>query len=166
MRFSTTLGLLLLLAGAVVAVTVWWDRSVEPGEEQPVMWRIDTAEVHTFELRHNSGIARRFERQETGWNHGDRARIDAALLLLSAPEAARRLTMDGNDAGSYGLDAPVLEITLGGPDTDTRTIEVGDTTPDGSRRYVRRAGDDVVFLVARSWFDALMLLLPDAKAAE
>ncbi|WP_416897496.1 MAG: DUF4340 domain-containing protein [Minwuia sp.] len=164
MRITTTIGLLLLLAGAVVAVTVWWDREGEPGETKPVMWRIDTADVSTFELRHIAGVSRRFERQGDGWSEGDNARIDAALLLLAAPEAVRRLPPDGNATADYGLDPPLLEIALGGPDTTT-TIKVGDATPDGSQRYVHRDGDDAVFLVAKSWFEALMLLLPDAKAA-
>lgn len=166
MRVSTTTALLLLLAGAVIAVTLWWDQPGGSGDARPVMWRIETAEVRSFELRHASGIARRFDRQASGWSAGDSARIDAALLLLAAPEAARRLQPDGGGPASYGLEPPLLRITLSGPASGPAVIAVGDPTPDGSQHYVRRLGDDAVFLVAKSWFEALLLLLPEAGAVE
>lgn len=165
MRFSTTIRLFLLLVCAVILADWIWARLDNPGEDKPVMWRIETADVATLELRHASGAARRYVRTDDGWSQGDANRVDAALLLLAAPEAARRLPEAGADPATYGFERPALTIDVTEPDRPPVTIEVGDATPDGGNRYVRRAGGEAIFLVPRSWYQAMMVLLPEAKAA-
>lgn len=162
MRVSTTIWLGLLLVCVVVLAGIAWTQLNGPAEEKPVMWRIATAEVQGLELRHRSGVERQFTRTADGWSGGDPARVNAALLLLAAPEAMRRLPETSADPSVYGFDQPALMIVVSQSTRPASVIEVGDATPDGSNRYVREAGGDAIFLVPRSWFEALMLLLPDA----
>lgn len=162
MRVSTTIWLGLLLVCVVVLAGIAWTQLNGPAEEKPVMWRIGTAEVQGLELRHRSGVERQFSRTTEGWSGGDPARVNAALLLLASPEAMRRLPEASADPSVYGFDQPALMIVVSQSTRPASVIEVGDATPDGSNRYVRQAGNDAIFLVPRSWFDALMLLLPDA----
>jgi len=162
MRVSTTIRLFLLFVCAVVLADWAWTQLNGPGEDKPVMWRIGTADVQSLELRHRSGVERHFTRTVDGWSEGDPARVNAALLLLASPEAMRRLPEGSADPSAYGFGQPALTITVVELTLPASVIEVGDTTPDGSNRYVRQAGGDAIFLVPRSWFEALMLLLPDA----
>ncbi len=162
MRFSTTIWLGLLFVCVVVLVDLAWTQLDGPAEEKPVMWRIGTADVQSLELRHRSGAERHFTRTTEGWSGGDPARVNATLLLLASPEAMRRLPAASADPSTYGFGRPALTIKLVDPVRSASVIEVGDATPDGSNRYVRQAGGDAIFLVPRSWFEALMLLLPDA----
>lgn len=162
MRVWTTIRLFLLLVCVLVLADWVWTHVNGSGEGKPVMWRIGTADVQSLELRHRSGVERRFTRTAEGWSAGDPARVNAALLLLASPEAMRRLPEVSADPSTFGFGQPALTITVVEPTRPASVIEVGDKTPDGSNRYVRQAGGDAIFLVPGSWFEALMLLLPDA----
>lgn len=165
MRIRTTIRLIIALM-LLAAVATWvWRQQQEAPQEKPPMWQIEAGDVESLRLRRDDGTTARFERLgEAGWRGGDERRINAALLLLAAPEAARLIAEEAGEPATYGLAEPALEVELEGVGIRPMTILIGDASPDGRTRYVMREGTSAVHAVPASWFESLSLLLPPRKA--
>ena len=76
----------------------------------------------------------------------DSVTVGSLLGSLSNLSEERRLSADEVDPAAYGLDAPELFVAAEAGDGTRFALEVGDETPLGSNRAVRRAGEDDIVL--------------------
>ncbi len=72
----------------------------------------------------------------------DSATVDSTLSSLAGLEADRRLPAEDADLSEYGLDAPVVTLTLGRAGGGETTVAVGTEMPLGSKRALRGWGGD------------------------
>ncbi len=82
-------------------------------------------------------------------------------LLLSAPEAERRIAEHATGAQlvAYGLNVPSITMSLTLVTGRTIQIEVGDRTPDGQAYYIRLAEAREVYAVHHTWYHVLERLV-------
>jgi len=77
----------------------------------------------------------------------DVAAVKALVDAVANLDAERILPIGEVDPGDYGLDAPVLGVTLVDSHGDRFSLAVGDETPLGSNRAVQRRSDKKIILV-------------------
>ena len=88
-------------------------------------------------------------------------------LLLSGPAADRIIAKDASPQvlADFGLDKPLMKITLTLTGGHTMTIDVGDATPNGASNYVKAPSTNDVALVDASWYSVLSKLVTDPPYA-
>jgi hypothetical protein len=82
-------------------------------------------------------------------------------LLLSGPAANRLITEGATEEqlAVYGFNQPSMEITLTMENTDTLTINLGDSAPDGMSYYIKIAELNDIYTVDYTWYDVLEQLV-------
>ena len=81
----------------------------------------------------------------------DTSMVSSTLGSLANLTADRRLAPDEADPADYGLEEPLVEITLRMADGSERLMAIGDELPLGSKRALRIDGADGV-TIAAGWF--------------
>ena len=152
----------------------------ETEEPQVFVWRIDMDEIQHIAVQlPREGKGESFVKISGGDNSAwyfdnaqhstvDTARWGAGIpLLLSGPQAGRIVAENASSEtlAEYGLDQPLMEITLTLNDKSTLDIRVGDRTPSGGFYYVQAPGSNAVALVDYTWYDALARLVTEPPYA-
>lgn len=85
-----------------------------------------------------------------------------SLISTLLPLNPTRALPTGSDPAAYGLDAPEFTVTFSNSSGEQVTIEVGSHNPDETKRYVRLAQQEDVYLVHAYQLDRLagMVLEP------
>jgi hypothetical protein len=76
----------------------------------------------------------------------DAGAVRSLIQNLAGLEADRVLSLDEVDTADYGLAAPVIGVALVDDDGARFELAVGDETPLGGKRAVRRGSDDEILL--------------------
>jgi hypothetical protein len=80
----------------------------------------------------------------------DDTRVEGLLSRLSRLESTRVIEGEEIDLEAFGLVEPSLEVELGLEDGESQVLLVGVQNPAGYSHYVRRQGQEVVYLVGSS----------------
>lgn len=80
----------------------------------------------------------------------DQDAVSSLMSALAPLDADSVVEEKASDTAKYGLNAPVLTVSLGLSGGKTDTIEFGDEAPAGSLVYARRGSDSTVFALADS----------------
>lgn len=81
------------------------------------------------------------------------SRIPAERLIADAPE----------DLSQFGLDSPAAVATVVTADGTSRTVEVGNRAPSGYSYYMKRRGENTVYLVDTLYAHRLLYELSDFR---
>lgn len=148
---------LAVVVAAVGAYIFFYERHQPTSDEareraEKVFPDLDRDSVTSLEIRNSHGDFR-FVRSGGEWRltspidfPADSSTVGSLLSSLSNLKQERRLTPSEVDPREYGLDAPALFVAAGADDGTRFALEVGDETPLGSNRAVRRSGDEEFFL--------------------
>lgn len=156
---------LIILAVVVAAIGAYiflYERHQPTSEEareraEKVFPDLDRDAVTSLEIRNSHG---EFTLAKSGgdWRlttpiefPADSATVSSLLSSLSNLKQERRLSPSEVDPEDYGLDAPALFVAAATEDGTSFTLEVGDETPLGSNRAVRRPGAED-FILCSDYF--------------
>jgi hypothetical protein len=169
-RFSLVLIIVLSYASIGAALVVnrgFGDTTNEP--DLPFFYTVSSEDLRTIAIRH--GDVEQSWSQRVGerrWYFDGMQNIPADLnrwggitTLVGGPKVARQLEEDIEDPALYGLDNPQTEITLTLRDGDTRTLQLGNLTPDGEANYARMVGFSQLVLVDYTWGQVLNRLVDE-----
>jgi len=81
----------------------------------------------------------------------DSSAVSSVLGTLTSLKEERRLQPSEVEAGAYGLDSPPIKVTATTQKGASYDLAVGEETPLGSKRAVRR-DDDKDILLCAGWF--------------
>jgi len=85
----------------------------------------------------------------------DAGAVRSLIQSIEALDSERALPLDEVELSDYGLDAPVLNVVLVGDGGVRHELDVGSETPLGSKRAVRRDGDDEILLCSDVFVSSL-----------
>lgn len=138
----------------------------------PTLFKFDLADIRFLELTAEGGQVRA-ERAESGeWRLtnpasalADAVRLDSVGRQLGSLVASRVVEEQPSDLGTYGLDRPVLTVTVGLKDGRQEELVFGQTNPAGLSRYARKGDDPRVYLVSNSLYEDLNRLATEPPVA-
>ncbi len=114
-----------------------------------------------------------FRENERRWYFDDEKDVPTALYrwggitqLLGGPRSQRELKKSVDNPELYGLDDPLLAITVQLRDDRQLTVEMGNLTPDGGAHYARQTGYDELYTVDYSWGDVMLRLVEEPPYPE
>ena len=114
-----------------------------------------------------------FREDERRWYFDDEKDVPTALYrwggitqLLGGPRSQRELKKSVDNPELYGLDNPLLAITVQLRDDRQLTVEMGNLTPDGGAHYARQTGYDELYTVDYSWGDVMLRLVEEPPYPE
>jgi len=81
--------------------------------------------------------------------------VNALIAAIAALDVERTLSLDELDLSEYGLDDPAFGVVLVGKDGTRFSLAVGDATPLGSNRAVRRDLDDEIVMTSGAFVAGL-----------
>jgi hypothetical protein len=159
---SRNLVILAVVVAAVAAYIFLYERHQLTSEEAreragKVFPDLDRDTVATVEIRNSHG---EFVLTKSGedWRlsepidfPADTPAINSVLSSLTNLSEERRLSADEVNPAAYGLDEPELGVVISTDDGLRFELEVGEETPLGSNRAVRRGGVEDIIL-CRGWF--------------
>ena len=129
----------------------------------PSVMRVAAANITSVDLSHADGTTAKLNKVGQEWNGGgdlDQLDDEAVGRLLAAVEGLSAIDyVDGaTDLSAYGLDSPRMTATVttasgAGP----ITLEVGANTASGQNTYVKRAGQDTIYVVSSARLDPLTM---------
>lgn len=109
----------------------------------------------------------------------DDSTVHALIAAIAALDAERTLSLDELNLSDYGLDDPEFGVALEGSDGRRFSLAVGDATPLGSNRAVRRGLDEEIVVTSGAFVaglergvdgwrsrDVVDLLEPDLASVE
>lgn len=89
----------------------------------------------------------------------DDTRIEGLLSRLSTLQSNRVIEEEEIDLEAFGLTEPALEVEVGLGDGESQVLLVGKQNPAGYSYYVRREGEEAVYLVGSSTIGDLERLI-------
>ncbi len=81
--------------------------------------------------------------------------VDSAASDLSDVNANKIIEEKASDLGKYGLDKPTASVKVGMKDGSIQEIEVGAATPTSDGLYIKKKGEDKVYVVGLYYKDKL-----------
>jgi hypothetical protein len=157
----------LLIAAVVLAAlsgVLWWSnqhpdwgKAKTPEAETPVLINIPDASVDGIDIQKRDGTKVSLEHKSGKWSITAptpyAADQDAVASMVSAMAPANGDSVveeKPGDVGKYGLNNPVVTVTVHEKGGKTEQLLIGDDVPAGSLVYVRVAGNAKVFAAASS----------------
>jgi hypothetical protein len=168
--------ILLLVAVLVVAVTVFLvTRPVEETTETPDpkerIWQFDMDELKHIiielpPLEMSESFVKHEDRQ---WYFDEGTPVNTDRwgggipAILSGPTVERRIEQDATEERleDFGLNSPMMILTLTKEDGEIVRIEVGDEIPVSRDHYIKLAESNDVYTINSSWYDVLENLVLD-----
>lgn len=148
------LGALVLAVGAFIFfVEQHQSTTIERLERADrVFAQLDESAVVAIELRTSRGLIT-LEKTDDEWQlveplayPAEDGAVRSLIQSIVVLESERALPLDEVELSDYGLDAPILGLALVDDEGARFELAVGSETPLGSKRAVRRGGDDEVLL--------------------
>ena len=153
--------------GEVVAKLV-----TQPPYPPPFLSTLDIDRIGAFVITKEGEIASYAIVQDewliSGTNPVDDERWQELALAFSNP-GLQIITKELDDAKMYGLGSPWAVVEIVAHRAEPVRFKLGDTTPDGSGRYVQQVGTTVLSTVDSQWADLLITFIdepPDLSPAE
>ena len=78
--------------------------------------------------------------------------LDTAVKMLHRSGPVREIgpeELSGVDTRPFGLEEPLVVVTLSGPDAQALTVRFGALNPEGFLQYMRIDGDPKIYLMSR-----------------
>jgi hypothetical protein len=92
--------------------------------------------------------------------------VNALVGAIAALDVERTLSLDEIDLSDYGLDDPAFGVVLVDADGRRFSLAVGDPTPLGSNRAVRRGLDDVIVMTSGAFVAGLDREIDDWRSRD
>jgi uncharacterized protein DUF4340 len=152
MRFRTTIVLVLLLAG--LGAYVYWIEvpKAQQEEKKKTLYDFkadDVTEVALVYADHEIALKKSGEE----WRitkpldvAADTTTVKNLVSAIAECEVKKTLTDASSDPAQYGLDHPLVKVTVKVKDKELPTIVVGKNTPVGFSTYIQKADDPKIML--------------------
>lgn len=154
MSFRTTVALVVIFA--LLVGGFWWFE-IGPGKSGggglPKVVEADPLSIQRIEIVqgdkkvvYQKSFLKIWEMQEPRYNVVDSRVIEVATVLLSSLQAPE-LKNPGPNLAEYGLQPPQFTVRITYADNTTVTLLFGNKTPDGQGYYLKKEGEDKIFVV-------------------
>src|SRR3989440_4411103 len=160
----TTLGVL-AAAAAIGGAALWVTRDTEKkaGQKEKsakLFDGLDKAKVRQVKLVRDGKLVAVVTRADAGapWRIAEpvAAEADASVvdaLVNGVADFKQKSELGEADAKQYGLEQPVISVSVKTEDGKEQALEIGETNPFDSSMYVRKAGEKTV-RIAEGWAKA------------
>ena len=159
MRFRNTL-LVVLVFLALGGYAYFFEYKQEEPEELATrtapLWDVRAEEIQQLDIRGPDG-GTRLMREEDAWvlvdpateerQPADTARVDRIIDSLARLQPLRVLT-ETMALSEYGLASPAWQATIRMQSGEEQTLAWGDQTPQGTSYYVKKGGEDAVYIIS------------------
>ena len=176
MKTKTILIMLVVLAICVAGYFIFFNKEepAAPVEEPRIfVWDFDMEELYRIEIIlpkvDMSGAWVKHEDRQFYFDEPDGVKVDVERwgggipLILSGPGAERSIVDDATEEQLiiFGFDEPNMLLNLTLDDESVINIEVGNSNPNITTYYVKRADLPSIYTVDKSWYDVLEQLVLD-----
>jgi hypothetical protein len=123
-------------------------------DPQLELWTLDESQIQAVSVR-RGGQEAGVQRAGEDWQltpsgePADRLRVNSLVLRLASVRATYRVASVSNEA-EFGLAAPTMFATIRLASGESRTLTIGAKAPADSGTYVRKDGDEAVYLVSNA----------------
>ncbi|MSQ34042.1 MAG: DUF4340 domain-containing protein [Dehalococcoidia bacterium] len=170
MNFRLTLVLVVTLA-VILGVIFLRPKTAPPAAPQPpIVYTIDEQALNFIEVRAEGKRESYWKDKDGRWHIGsltgigvDARRWGGIPFLLSGPRSKRVITESPSQADlqAYGLNNPLLRVTMGFVSGDRFEVQLGAKTPDQGSNYALNKGFTTVYLIDETWGGVLSRLATD-----
>ena len=140
---------------------------VERAEQPPFFFTLSPDDLRHIEISGGeNSTSWHFREDDRRWYFDDEKDVPTSLFrwggitqLLGGPRTQRELKKTIDDPALYGLDDPLLSITVQLRDDRQLTVEMGNLNPDGGAHYARQIGYEELYTVDYSWGEVMLRLV-------
>jgi len=171
LRLRTTL-ILLVVAGAIAAYAYFVERPARQREsEEQTLLTFDRDAVVELTLTYPEREIRLTKGPDAHWRiaapievDADQSVVNNLVGAIAGAALTRTISEPSEDVSAYGLDKPVVTISLRlGDGTATPALIVGKQTPIGFKAYVQKEGDPNVYLTTGSFHSGVKREVKDLR---
>jgi hypothetical protein len=158
-----------LLLGYVYFAEIRPGPATEESDQIPV-WALEGEEIESVTVTdHRENRAGRIVKDEGGtWrveepspDEADPSRVERLIEQVAELTARRAVTEGVEDLSPFGLAEPLFTARVGLKGGQEEVLQIGEQNPQRSAQYVRREGDETVYLVETYLIDSLKELITD-----
>jgi hypothetical protein len=126
----------------------------KPADPQLDIWTLDESQIQAVTVQ-RAGQTAGVERAGDDWKlvpsgePADRLRVNSLMFRLATIRATFRVTSSANDA-DFGLATPAMVATVRLASGESRSLTIGGKAPAESGTYVRKDGDQTIYLVSNA----------------
>jgi hypothetical protein len=129
------------------------------------IWTLDASQIQAVDVRRGdqrAGVERAGDewRLTPSGEPADRLRVNSLIFRLASVKATYRLASVSNEA-EFGLAAPTMFVTVRLANGESRALTIGGKAPAESGTYVRKDGDEAVYLVSNALVQDLERLVTE-----
>ena len=170
---SLRVSLVLVIAACWIAIgasiTIKQLGEVERAEQPPFFFTLSPDDLRNINISSGgNSTSWHFREDDRRWYFDDENDVPTSLYrwggitqLLGGPRSQRELKKTIDNPSLYGLDDPLLSITVRLRDDRQLTVEMGDLTPDGGAHYARQSGYEELYTVDYSWGEVMLRLVEE-----
>ena len=167
LRFSLVLVIAACWIAIGASIVVKQLGQVERAEQPPFFFTLSPDDLRNIKISSGEkSTSWHFREDERRWFFDDEKDVPTALYrwggitqLLGGPRSQRELKKTVDNPELYGLDDPLLSITVKLRDERELTVEMGDLTPDGGAHYAQQTGYEQLYTVDYSWGEVMLRLV-------
>ena len=146
----------------------------ERAEQPPFFFTISPDDLRNISISSGENSTTwHYREDQRRWYFDDQKDVPTDLYrwggitqLLGGPRSQRELKKTIDNPELYGLDDPLLSITVRLRDDRELTVEMGDLTPDGGAHYASQSGYDQLYTVDYSWGNVMLRLVEEPPYPE
>ncbi len=170
---SLRVSLVLVIAACWIAIgasiVVKQLGQVERAEQPPFFFTLSPDDLRHIHISSGeNSTSWHYREDDRRWYFDDEKDVPTSLYrwggitqLLGGPRSQRELKKTIDNPSLYGLDNPLLTITVQLRDDRELTVEMGDLTPDGGAHYARQSGYEELYTVDYSWGEVMLRLVEE-----
>ncbi len=146
----------------VLSAVIWWsNRKAATADKPPVetstvkLLNLPEDQIRNVEIRKRSGETINLQRDGSLWQitapkpfRADPDVVSSMLSTLSSLSSDRTVEEKATGMDQYGLNQPVIELSVADKNKKTTRLLIGDDTPAGTAVYAAIAGDPRVFALS------------------
>src|SRR6266436_1594926 len=146
----------------VLSAVIWWsNRKAATADKAPVetstvkLLNLPEDQIRNVEIRKRSGETINLQRDGSLWQitapkpfRADPDVVSSMLSTLSSLSSDRTVEEKATGMDQYGLNEPVIELSVADKNKKTTRLLIGDDTPAGTAVYAAIAGDPRVFALS------------------
>lgn len=126
----------------------------KPVDTQLDVWTLEESQIQSVTVQ-RGGQTAGVQRAGDEWQlipsgePADRLRVNSLIFRLATIRATFRVTSAANDA-EFGLATPAMVATVRLASGESRSLTIGGKAPAESGTYVRKDGDQTIYLVSNA----------------
>ena len=146
----------------VLSAVIWWsNKKAATADKAPVetatvkLLNLPEDQIRNVEIRKRSGETINLQRDGSLWQitapkpfRADPDVVSSMLSTLSSLSSDRTVEEKATGMDQYGLNQPVIELSVADKNKKTTRLLIGDDTPAGTAVYAAIAGDPRVFALS------------------